>query len=493
VSIKLHKKFTFPIGGLLLVLGSIHLRPTAAFAQPAPGAPICPAQLGAAIDAVANRPQFRRSSWGILVETLSPTSSRTLYTREGSRYFIPASNAKLLTTAAALEKLGPQFRIRTSVYGTPPSGGRVSLRVVGRGDPSLTDAQLATLAQQLKSRGVTQVDRLIADDGYFQGEPVHPNWEWEDVQAGYGAPVSSLILNQNAINLTLAPQNLGQPLRVIWENPAEAAGWRIENRSRTVGPDEEEFVDVGRDLSKPVLRVSGQLHAGSEPEPVAVAITNPTENFLGHFRQALEAEGIAVAQTSVARNSPIAGEAELAAVESPPLSELLEETNQESNNLYAEILLRSLAAGSASGETLAAGLKVLTATLTRLGVNPETYVPEDGSGLSRQNLVSPEALVQTLRAMASSPRANIYRASLPVAGVSGSLKNRFRDTAAQGIVLAKTGTVGGVSALSGYVTPPNYQPLVFSIVVNQSNLPPRTQRQAIDDIVLLLARLRNCS
>jgi D-alanyl-D-alanine carboxypeptidase/D-alanyl-D-alanine-endopeptidase (penicillin-binding protein 4) len=357
----------------------------------------------------------------------------------------------------------------------------------------LTDAQLATLAQQLKSRGVTQVDRLIADDGYFQGEPVHPNWEWEDVQAGYGAPVSSLILNQNAINLTLAPQNPGQPLRVIWENPAEAAGWRIENRSRTVGPDEEEFVDVGRDLSKPVLSVSGQLHAGSEPEPVAVAITNPAENFLQHFRQALEAEGIAVAQTSVARNSPIAVEAELAAVESPPLSELLEETNQESNNLYAEILLRSLAAGSASGETLAAGLKVLTATLTRLGVNPETYVPEDGSGLSRQNLVSPEALVQTLRAMASSPRANIYRASLPVAGVSGSLKNRFRDTAAQGIVLAKTGTVGGVSALSGYVTPPNYQPLVFSIVVNQSNLPPRTQRQAIDDIVLLLARLRNCS
>ncbi|MBW4496963.1 MAG: D-alanyl-D-alanine carboxypeptidase/D-alanyl-D-alanine-endopeptidase [Oscillatoria princeps RMCB-10] len=493
MSIKLHKKFTFPIGGLLLVLGSIHLRPAAAFAQPAPEAPICPAQLGAAIDAVANRPQFSRSSWGILVETLSPTSNRTLYSRQGTRYFIPASNAKLLTTAAALEKLGPQFRIRTSVYGTPPSSGRVSLRVVGRGDPSLTDAELATLAQQLKSRGVTQVEQLIADDGYFQGEPVHPNWEWEDVQAGYGAPVSSLILNQNAINLTLAPQNPGQPLQVIWENPREAVGWRLENRSRTVGQNDEEFVEVGRDLSGPVLRVSGQLRAGSEPEPVAVAITNPAENFLGHFRQALEAEGIAVARTSVARRSPIAGEAELAAVESPPLSELLEETNQESNNLYAEVLLRSLAAGSASGETLAAGLEVLKATLTRLGVNPESYVPEDGSGLSRQNLVSPEALVQTLRAMASSPRADIYRASLPVAGVSGSLKNRFRDTAAQGIVRAKTGTVGGVLALSGYVTPPDYQPLVFSIVLNQSSQPLGTQRQAIDQIVLLLARLQNCS
>jgi D-alanyl-D-alanine carboxypeptidase/D-alanyl-D-alanine-endopeptidase (penicillin-binding protein 4) len=493
VAIKLHKKFASPIGGLLLVLGSIHLRPTAAFAQPASGAAICPAQLSAAIDAVANRPQFSRSSWGILVETLSPTSNRTLYSRQGTRYFIPASNAKLLTTAAALEKLGPQFRIRTSVYGTPPSSGRVSLRVVGRGDPSLTDAELATLAQQLKSRGVTQVDRLIADDGYFQGEPVHPNWEWEDVQAGYGAPVSSLILNQNAINLTLEPRNPGQPLGVIWENPTEAVGWRVENNSRTVGANEEESVEVGRDLSKPVLRVSGQLRAGSEPEPVAVAITNPAENFLQHFRQALAAEGIAVAQASVARRSPIAGEVELAAVESPPLSELLQETNQESNNLYAEVLLRSLAAGSTSGETLAAGLEVLKATLTRLGVNPESYVPEDGSGLSRQNLVSPEALVQTLRAMSSSPRADIYRASLPVAGVSGSLKNRFRDTAAQGIVRAKTGTVGGVLALSGYVTPPDYQPLVFSIVLNQSNQPLGTQRQAIDQIVLLLARLQNCS
>ncbi|WP_017721025.1 D-alanyl-D-alanine carboxypeptidase/D-alanyl-D-alanine endopeptidase [Kamptonema formosum] len=493
MAIKLHKKFAFPIAGLLLVLGGHPLRPAPAFAQPAPGAPICPAQLGAAIDAVANRPQFQRSRWGILVETLSPTGSRTLYSREGSRYFIPASNAKLLTTAAALEKLGPQFRIRTSVYGTPPRGGTVSLRVVGRGDPSLTDAELATLAQQLKSRGVTQVDRLIADDGYFQGEPVHPNWEWEDVQAGYGAPVSSLILNENAINLTLAPQNPGQPLGVIWENPREAVGWRVENRSRTVGQNDEEFVDVGRDLNGPVLRVSGQLRAGSEPEPVAVAITNPAENFLAHFRQALEAEGIAVARTAVARNSPIAGEAELAAVESPPLSELLEETNQESNNLYAEVLLRSLAAGPASGETLAAGLEVLKATLTRLGVSPDGYVPEDGSGLSRQNMTSPEALVQTLRAMASSPRAAIFRASLPVAGVSGSLKNRFRDTAAQGTVLAKTGTVGGVSALSGYVTPPDYPPLVFSIVVNQSNQSPATQRQAIDQIVLLLARLRNCS
>ncbi|MBW4683148.1 MAG: D-alanyl-D-alanine carboxypeptidase/D-alanyl-D-alanine-endopeptidase [Microcoleus vaginatus WJT46-NPBG5] len=460
--------------------------------------PICPAQLPEAIDAIANRPQFSRARWGILVEPLSPTDGQTLYNRQGESYFIPASNEKLLTTAAALTKLGTQFRIRTSVYGTPVSGGEASLRVVGRGDPSLTDAHLASLAQQLKSRGIRQVGQMVVEDSYFQGQPVNPNWQWEDVQAGYGAPVNSLIVNENAINLTLSPQAAGQPLSVTWDDPKEARAWRVENNSITVGPNELEFLEVGRDLSRPIVRIKGQLRAGAEPEEVGVAIVNPAENFLQRFRQALAAEGIAVKRAQVGAGTPTVGEVELAAVESPPLSELVMKTNQESNNLYAEALLRSLGVvakadpAMAGKDTADAGLEVLKATLTQLGVNPETYIPEDGSGLSRHNLVSPEALVQTLRAMANSPAAEIYQTSLPVAGVSGTLKYRFRDTTAQGIIQAKTGTVTGVSALSGYARPLNYPPLVFSIIVNQSHQSAGQQRQAIDEIVLLLTRLRSC-
>ena len=176
------------------------------------------------------------------------------------------------------------------------------------------------------------------------------------------------------------------------------------------------------------------------------------------------------------------------------MAELVKQTNQESNNVYAEVLLRLLGKIRPVTHTNRdeIGLKELRAALTQLGVDSDGYVLADGSGLSRHNLVSPEALVQTLRLMANSPVGSIYRASLPVAGASGTLRNRFKNTAAQGMVQAKTGTLMGVSALSGYVALPHYEALAFSMIVNQSDLPVEDLRKAIDEIVLVLTRLRRC-
>ncbi len=448
---------------------------------------ICPAQLGAAIDAAINRPQFRRARWGILIEPLSPTTNRPLYNREGDRYFIPASNAKLLTTAAALRQLGSEFRIRTSIYQT--SAG--SLRVVGRGDPSLTDAQLRDLAQQLKRQGVRNVQRLVVDDGYFQGDTLNLTWDWEDVQSDYGAAVNSLILNQNAVELTLSPQQVGQPLRVSWADAIAAKQWRLENKSLTAKAATPDSLAITTVLGQPLLQIKGQLGVDAEPEVIGLPVLNPGEYFLQHFRNVLVAEGISVERATLESNRGVAGAQELAKIESPPLAILLVETNQESNNLYAEVLLRSLGTG-ASRDSTELGLKKLKETLTALGVDPQSYSLADGSGLSRQNLVSPEALVQTLKRMAQTPQATVYRASLPTAGANGTLGRRFLNTAAQGNLQAKTGTLTGVSALSGYLDVPGYQPLVFSIMVNQSDQSPTTQRQAIDEIVLLLTRLRSC-
>ena len=448
---------------------------------------ICPAQLGAAIDAAINRPQFRRARWGILIEPLSPTTNRPLYNREGDRYFIPASNAKLLTTAAALRQLGSEFRIRTSIYQTSAS----SLRVVGRGDPSLTDAQLRDLAQQLKRQGVRNVQQLVVDDGYFQGDTLNLTWDWEDVQSDYGAAVNSLILNQNAVELTLSPQQVGQPLRVSWADAIAAKQWRLDNNSLTAKAATPDSLAITAVLGQPLLQIKGQLGVDAEPEVIGLPVLNPGEYFLQHFRNVLVAEGISVERATLESNRGVAGAQELAKIESPPLATLLVETNQESNNLYAEVLLRSLGTG-ASRDSTELGLKKLKETLTALGVDPQSYSLADGSGLSRQNLVSPEALVQTLKRMAQTPQATIYRASLPTAGANGTLGRRFLNTAAQGNLQAKTGTLTGVSALSGYLDVPGYQPLVFSIMVNQSDQSPTTQRQAIDEIVLLLTRLRSC-
>ncbi|WP_442932900.1 D-alanyl-D-alanine carboxypeptidase/D-alanyl-D-alanine endopeptidase [Microcoleus sp. herbarium13] len=482
---------------LVLVLG----RPSAVVAQtPAVAGDICPGELGAKVDAIANRPEFSRSRWGILIQPLS--SDATLYSRDSTKYFIPASNVKLLTTAAALQKVGADFRIKTSVY----SGENNSLYVVGRGDPSITDTQLKSLAQQLKQRGISQVNQLIGDDSYFQGSAVNPNWEWEDAQAGYGAPVNSLIFNQNAIELLLSPQNLGQPLKITFAEPKLANQWQLQNNSVTVAQNESEFIAVGREFDRSAIRVSGQLKAGAPSESAYVAVVNPANNFVQHFQQVLAAEGISVKQALVAsdlRNF----DRELAAVESPALAELVKETNRESNNLYAEVLLRLLGKVTAQmpvpqtltgkmpvpqEDTGEIGLKELKTALTQLGVNPNTYRLADGSGLSRHNLISPEALVQTLRLMANSPAASIYRASLPVAGESGTLKNRLNITPNRVILQAKTGTLSGVSALSGYIEVPNYEPLVFSIIVNQSDLSAAKMRSATDEIVRLLNRLRRC-
>ncbi len=520
-------RFKTAIGFAIALLGvQLPLTPLAAqIAQAPTDEPLCPADLPIAIAAITERPDLARSRWGILVQTLN--SGRTLYALEAQQYFTPASNAKLLTTAAALHQLGAQYRIRTSVYGTQASPKLEALWVVGRGDPSLKTAQLRELARQLEGQGIRQVQQLLVaeEDGQISG--INPTWEWEDVQYYYGTAISPLILNGNAVTLTLTPQQLGQPVQLNWDDPIAARQWRTDNRAVTAAPGTPYSVAVSGVLGQSVLHIRGELAADAEPDPWGLAILDPTRYFLDTFRQVLALEGIDVipfgiklgtfeflklpaGKTAQIQNPkskiqngirqvkanvlpPIDSTlTELAAVESPPLAVLVEEVNQSSNNLYAEALLHVLGAEVKGEATFEAGLAALKKTLTELGVDSQSYALADGSGLSRHNLVSPEAIAQTLQLMARSPEAAVYQASLPVAGMTGTLKNRFRDTAVRGQLRAKTGTLTGVSALSGYLEVPNYQPLVFSILVNQSERSVATLRRAIDEIVVLLTRLRTC-
>ncbi|MGC1393423.1 MAG: D-alanyl-D-alanine carboxypeptidase/D-alanyl-D-alanine-endopeptidase, partial [Coleofasciculaceae cyanobacterium] len=453
-----------------------------------PSKSICRNQLKTAIDEVINRPQFRRARWGILIESLLPTSTNnTLYNYDAERFFIPASNVKLLTTAAALSQLGASFQIRTSVYQISEG----VLRLVGRGDPSLQDAQLKDLAQQLKRQGITNIRQLIVNDGYFQGDSINLTWDWQDVQSDYGTAVNSLILNQNAVELTLLPQQVGQPLRVSWTDKIASRQWQIENTSVTAAVGTKDSLTVTAVLGQPLLQIQGTLAVNADAEIIGLPIINPAQYFLANFREVLAAEGISVAQVSVVSSQDTAEVKEVATIKSPPLAILLKETNQDSNNLYAEVLLRSLGVSN-RGDSTELGVRKIAETLTTLGVNPESYNLIDGSGLSRQNLVSPQAIVQTLKGMAKTLESSIYRDSLSTAGVNGTLRRRFLNTLAAGRLQAKTGTLTGVSALSGYLDIPGFQPVVFSLMVNQSNQSSTIQRQAIDEIVLLLTRIRSC-
>ncbi len=479
---------------LVLLLVSTHICVTQQLVQAqAPSAPsnttksICSAQIGTAIDAIVNRPLFNRVRWGILVKPLS--SVQTLYSRDSQKYFIPASNTKLLTTAAALQHLGANFRFRTSIYQNENS----IFSIVGRGDPSLNDTQLKALAQQLKQKGITQIQQLIADDSYIQGDIVNSTWQWEDVQSDYGAPVNSFILNQNVFGLEIRPQSVGQTSQLGWTDNNEARQWLLVNRSVTVAENQPSYISVSRDLTGKILRIEGQVAANSKPYLVSLPVVDPNYYFLRRFRTVLATEQIALGQTLVANRSN--NQQELAFVQSPPLSELVMETNQNSNNLYAEAILRALAfqqSKQANQNTADIGLEVLKKSLTQLGVDPTGYRLVDASGLSRRNLITPEALVQTLQGVAKTPVANLYRASLPIAGKSGTLRNRFRNTPAEGIFQAKTGTLSGAISLSGYMNPPEYEPIILSIMVNQSEQPASVLRQAMDEIVVLLAQLQRC-
>lgn len=446
----------------------------------------CASQLNSAVDAVVNRTKFSRTHWGVLVQ--NQDSPQTLYSRNASKYFTPASVTKLMTTAAALQALSPNYRIRTSVV----ENGNGVVQVVGRGDPSLKSEQLEVLAKQLRQKGVRRINKLIANDAYFKGEAVEPSWMWEDIQYYYGAPVNSLMLNENAAVIRLYPQRVGRRLLLKWDNPLDASGWKVVNQTVTARKGTKKYIEVKRDLKGQTLYLTGQLAEGSNPDVTAIAVFNPIQNFLTHFRQSLKKQGISVA--GAYRGTSKTSGRELAAVQSPPLSELIAETNINSNNLYAEALLKALATKTSqrNQSTAGTGLKVMKSTLSQIGVDPNSYRLVDGSGLSRKDLISPQALVQTLQGMAKSPYASVFRASLPVAGKNGTLKYRFKDMAPQGLVQAKTGTMTGVITLAGYVNAPNYGPMVFSIMVNQTEQPIRTVRSAIDEIVVHLSQLKRC-
>lgn len=471
----------------------------------------CKAHLENAMTRITGHPDFRRAHWGIRIETLGTASNppRIVYDQEGDRLFIPASNVKLLTTAAALDRLGANFRIRTSVYADDINPDGAVLRLVGRGDPSLTDAALADLAQQVGDRGIRRVAELQVDNRYFATDAVNPNWEWEDVQAGYGAPVTSLILNRNERRIVAYPTTVGEPVRVEWLDAVDDEPWTIVNRAVTVPASESGVTWVGRDLSRPILYVYGQRAVGAPPDESAIAIPDPIAYGQRQFQAALESASITVASGALAEPSsghpvlpihstvPPGESLEVAHVLSPPLSDLLIDANQVSENIYAEALLRLMGVmETPSDDTLmsplTAGLAAVNDTLASLGIDPAGYRLADGSGLTRHNLVSPETFVDVLQVMAHHPDAAVYRQSLAVAGVSGTLRSRFQGTEVEGRLFGKTGGLTGISSLSGYLTLEDEEPLVVSVMVNHSTQSGGDRRRAIDDIILRLAHFAPC-
>lgn len=444
----------------------------------------CKSKINDEINNIINRPDWQQSRWGILIKDLQ--SGDILYSLNSDKFFIPASNVKLLVTAASLIKFGPNFSLKTPVYLNGNSPNLDSLIIQGKGDPSLKTEDLQDLLKQLKDQGIYSINTLIFDDSYFPEFSINNSWEWSDLLTYYAPSINSLILNENAVTLTILPTKIGDPVQLNWSDEIAANQWKIDNQAFTSSENSPYNIKINEVLGKSTLAIRGSLAFNSKPDVWGLSILNPANYFALSLRNLLLAEGIKVDNIKVIKSSDNSYEMgdRVILIESDNLSQLIKETNQNSNNLFAESLLKIL-------QIEFKNERIVNEVLNSLGVNPDTFILADGSGLSRQNLVTPEALVNTLSSMSLTSNSVIYKESLAIAGVNGTLKNRFQDSNVVGNMKGKTGSLTGVSALSGYLERENFPLLVFSIIVNNTQQPGQLQRQTIDEIVILLRNLRD--
>jgi serine-type D-Ala-D-Ala carboxypeptidase/endopeptidase (penicillin-binding protein 4) len=456
---------------------------------------VCASQLESEINKISLTSKLKSSRLGILVTALP--SSQTLVNVDGDKYFIPASNVKLIVTAAALRLLGANYRIRTSLVtnqAVSPTGAiDGDLGVVGRGDPSFTTDTLKLLVKQLVQKGVTRIRGDIYAVPQFHSSGLGVGWEWQDLQEGYAAIAHPLTINQNALDWTIKPVQVGQFVNFSWDSPDLASGWIVENKARTTTKGSPYTLKVERPFNSQKLIISGQMPVDSEPELGATAVPDPTAHFLKLLTAELIAQGIQIDTISGISTMQRAAAPliELATVESPTIAELIRTTNKDSNNLYAELLLRQLGQRFSQPQKDASetGMEAIATFLQTQGISPDSFNLADASGLSRRNAITPRALTQILQIMGRDPA---FRDSLPIAAIDGTLKNRFQATPASGNLSAKTGTLSDTVALSGYAKPAMYDELVFSIMLNHSNLEAKDARVIVDAIALLFMRLQRC-
>jgi D-alanyl-D-alanine carboxypeptidase/D-alanyl-D-alanine-endopeptidase (penicillin-binding protein 4) len=396
------------------------------------------------------------------------------------------------------------------------------LIVYGRGDPSIAARfnngdyfkGINDLADRVVAAGVKRVKGdLVGDESYFNGAPLGSGWEWEDLTWSYGAQVSALTINDNAIDLNIKPGvSVGAPVSIVTGPPA-ASFMTIVNRATTSPKGSKSDLRIYRGLGTNALEVSGTLPLGDAGFPGGVAIPDPALAFVSMLRDALIQRGVKIdgrvrtvnsrSGSSIvpAGSTLVPGAAptppapiEIASLPSPPFNSIAAQTLKPSQNQYTELILRTLgrtqppaANDGRVRDDEELGLEIVKSFLRQAGVADNDVSLNDGSGLSRNDLISANTTVQLLTYMSKHKYFAQFRDALPVAGVDGTLRTRMRGTPAEGNVRAKTGSLSSVASLSGYVTTAGGERLVFSMMLNNYPDAAAVRRDSIDAIAVLLA------
>ncbi len=419
--------------------------------------------------------------------------------------FIPASNTKIFTTAAAFETLGavnaPDVAAGTIVRFERHGRRVIDVVLEGRGDARLSSAPncisdcLAALADAVAAR-TRRVRNVVGDDTLFPDERWSSGMSWNNIPTDSGTAISALTLDDNELPLRVTPGAPGQPPRLEIE-----PYFSVDNQAVTV-PQGDTDLSFERLPGGLVVRLTGTIAVGAEPELIELGIDDPAHFAAWRFKRMLQARGVRVTGGLAARHrqlmptdkdaildraprAALPGEA-LAQLTPSPLAEDLKLTTKVSQNVHAELLLRRIGSARGSG-SVADGIAEVRAMLERAGVPRLAYDLSDGSGMSTYNRIAPRGMVTFLRWVAGRPWGAAWRATLPIGGFDGTLRKRFRGTALQGRVFAKTGTLNATNALSGYIIARSGRSLVFSAFAN--DVPEDVAAaKAIDAALVLVAQ-----
>jgi len=405
------------------------------------------ADLRHTIDSLTSQSEFRNAHWGVLI--VNPRTGDTLYSKNAGKLFMPASNMKIITSAAALALLGPDYTYKTTFLADGPVGDSLldgNLLVIGRGDPTISDNMrgLATvvmdsLADSVRAHGIRQVSGALARVGNAFPDSTHGyGWEWDDLGEYYGSGVDELIFNEG-----MAPTTLRPP------------------------PDS----------------VRDSLYSGPAKDPGT--------GYLNAFNDALTRKQILV-EAGVMDSilpTPIKMDT-LFTYTSPPMRTILPALMKPSQNQIAEILLKTIGLERGGMGTADSARKIVGQQLLSWGVQPDGFIIRDGSGLSRHDLLTPETIVKVLDKMQADTAFAVFYNAMPIAGVDGTLKDRMKGTPAEGNVRAKTGSISAARSLSGYVTTADGERLIFSILANNWSTPSSAVTGVADQIAAALAAYR---
>lgn len=450
--------------------------------------------LSARIDEVLAGDPARNAQWGIAVMDVS--TGEMLYTRQAERQMTPASGLKLIVAATAAHVLGPSFRYTTTLLADGPIEGGVlrgDLVIRGTGDPTIsgryadsTVAIFSAFADSLEQRGISSIEGgVVVDESEWDEVYIHEDWEQDDLVMWYGAPVAPLGFNNNVLDVTIAPGQVGGPATVTWV--PETDFMTVRNETRTVAAGQPETLDFDRG-GPHTLVISGDVPADADARTEYLAVDDAA-GFAGTvLREVLEREGIAVGVDEVrVVQQPPANETVLARHQSMPLDSMVKVILMRSQNWFAEQLVKTLGAQERDDGSWDAGLAVEREFLiTDVGLSENEFTLRDASGLSPNNAISAAALAKLMRYIESTPDQAMVRNALPTPGSGApSLNDRLTDLGDR--VHAKTGSIEDVASLSGMVTTDSGREVAFSIIANGTGAPTETTAETIDNVVRAIA------